>query len=291
MHRSNGDADVSRSFHDMGHLLRASGTSGTTLLGLLATAAMTSAGAQAWTAAYEPAADCVLQVAAGIQNETPSMTANGALIIQWREFGTHRAVGRVRAAVALSGEPNPAATGMAFDADTSSSRTFRDLTPGVYSLVSRGMVHYPRTDTVVVRPGGVDTITVPLEGWHDGYRNVHNCRPRAFRKEHESACVTDTSGTTDLLEYARDLAEAESRRTFNLPQFSPAEVRLVADERICERAALAYGGPEGPPRRVIVVRMGRLYLVYDPFEPLYAGEWDLRMIFDNRWRLVVALAG
>lgn len=275
----------------MKHLFRSSRAFGATLLGLLATAAISSAGAQSWIAAYAPAADCVLHVSAGAQDESPSTTANGTLIIRWREFGTPQAVGHVRAAVAPSGEANPASTGVALDPDTSSSRTFTDLAPGVYSLVSRGIVYYPRTDTVVVRPGGVDTITVPLERWHDGYRNVHNCRPRAFRKAHESACVTDTSDTADLLEYARDLADPDSRRTFNLPQFSATEVRLVADERTCKRAARAYGGADGPPRRVIVVRMGRLYLVYDPFEPAYAGEWDLRMIFDNSWRLVVSLAG
>ena len=41
---------------------------------------------------------------------------------------------------------------------------------------------------------------------------------------------------------------------------------------------------------MIVVRLDRLYLAYDPFEPLAAGEWNVHCIYDRSWRPVVCMA-
>lgn len=77
-----------------------------------------------------------------------------------------------------------------------------------------------------------------------------------------------------------------------MPRFAAAAVTLVRNEAVCGRVGRAYGGAGSPPRRVLVVRLGRAgYMVYDPYEPLDAGEWDVTTIFDRRWRVVVSLAG
>ena len=59
---------------------------------------------------------------------------------------------------------------------------------------------------------------------------------------------------------------------------------------MCEEAARVYGQPDDPPRRMIVVALDELYLVYDPFEPVSAGEWSIHSIYDRSWRHIVSLA-
>ena len=86
------------------------------------------------------------------------------------------------------------------------------------------------------------------------------------------------------------MIKPESRRSLHLPAIDTTRITLVRDERVCERAGRAYGRSDDPPRRVIVVAMGQLYLVYDPFEPVFGGEFDSRCIYDRSWRTVLCLA-
>jgi len=134
----------------------------------------------------------------------------------------------------------------------------------------------------------MDTIRVALENWGD--RANHNCRPRGFRRPGESACVTEGDDVEIELEYARSFAEPERQRAFSLQLIDTSRIALVRDEPVCERAGRAYGQPDDPLRRVIVVRMDRVYLVYDPFEPVTAGEWDVYCIYDRSWHPWVCLA-
>ena len=120
---------------------------------------------------------------------------------------------------------------------------------------------------------------------------MYNCRPRGFRRPGESACATDAQEAERALGNARHYASPEGRRTFRLPAGDtlPAPV-VVRDERVCERAGQAYGGPGSPPRRVVVVAVGGLFVVYDPYEPRAAGEWNVWLLFDRRWRPLGGIA-
>jgi hypothetical protein len=67
-------------------------------------------------------------------------------------------------------------------------------------------------------------------------------------------------------------------------------VQLVDDERICERAARIYGLDKGPPRRVVVVEGGNIYVVYDPAEPILLGDLNQWLILDKKWRILARMA-
>lgn len=41
----------------------------------------------------------------------------------------------------------------------------------------------------------------------------------------------------------------------------------------------------------MVLRLGRMYFVYDPFEPEAAGEFDISSFFDLKWKNLLNLAG
>lgn len=103
--------------------------------------------------------------------------------------------------------------------------------------------------------------------------------------------MTDPRLVEGELDYARRLASREDRTFSEIPPVHPSQVKLLTDEEVCERAGREYGLPDDPPRRVVVIRLGRLFMVYDPFEPEAAGEWDVRSIFDSEWKPVLHLAG
>ncbi len=64
----------------------------------------------------------------------------------------------------------------------------------------------------------------------------------------------------------------------------------MRDQAVCDRAGQAYGQPDDPPRRVVVIHLGSNFMVYDPYEPEFAGEWDITSIFTRHWKLIVSLA-
>src|SRR4051794_23334836 len=183
---------------------------------VVATLGRNVAVAQGWEARYPPHADCRLAVqrtAGGAQ----STTRTGDIVIHPVWFASHEDIHGVLVGLAPIGQANPAAKGRAWTSDTATRRIFPGLHEGKYSLVVRGLGVYPRTDTIQVRPGGVDTIVVPLESFEEGYRNVQNCRPRGFRRDRESACIISGSWAEGELEYGRDLAGPERGGVLGLP--------------------------------------------------------------------------
>jgi len=164
------------------------------------------------------------------------------------------------------------------------------LPPGRYSLASRGFGFAARTDTVVARPGATDTVTITLEEYGDDLRNRHNCRPRGFRRLGERACVTDQITAVLVLDRARDMASPGFRFGLGFPRGDSSDVRIVDDERICERAALLYGLGPGPPRRVVVADAVNFYVVYDPAEPVALGDLNQWLVVDRRFRVLARMA-
>ena len=164
-------------------------------------------------------------------------------------------------------------------------------TTGPHVLSLRGLGYARFVDTVDVRVGYTDTILVWLQESNDDYRNKYNCRPHRFRRAGESACVTDSVETEAVLARAREFAGTGSLKSLGISPFDSSRVRLIRLEKTCLRAARLYGEPNDPPRRVVVVRMGLHYLVYDPYEPLPAGEWNIWRLFDRRWRPLFDIMG
>lgn len=164
------------------------------------------------------------------------------------------------------------------------------LQPGRYLLGVRAFGYEGRSDTVAVRPGATDTVILALEEYDDALRNRHNCRPRGFRRVGESACVTDQITTVLVLDRVRDMASPGFRFGIGLPAGDSSDVRIVDDERVCERAARIYGLDTGPPRRVVVVDALNFYVVYDPAEPVALGQYNEWLVIDRRFRVLARLA-
>lgn len=164
------------------------------------------------------------------------------------------------------------------------------LRPGQYLLVTGAFGYARRSDTVAVRAGASDTVTLALEEYTDALRNEHNCRPRGFRHAGERACITDQITTVLVLDRARDMASPRFRFGIGLPKGDSTDVRIVDDERVCERAARVYGLDAGPPRRVVVADAVGFYVVYDPAEPVAFGEFNQWLVIDRRFRVLARLA-
>ena len=164
------------------------------------------------------------------------------------------------------------------------------LRPGRYLLAARAFGYEWRTDTVAVRPGASDTVEVALEEYTDALRNRHNCRPRGFRHAGERACVTDQITAVLVLDRARDMASPRFRFGIGLPKGDSTDVRIVDDERVCERAARLYGLDSGPPRRVVVADAVSFYVVYDAAEPVTLGEFNQWLVIDRKFRVLARLA-
>lgn len=249
----------------------------------------TRASTDTWESRFVAAAACRVRVSAG--PSALDSAGTGTLVVRVAAFDSTQFAGGAQVTLwPLGVRPTP--RGPAASPDTSAVRMFTGLRPGRYLLVSRRIGYYARTDTVTARPAATDTLGVSLEEFNDGYRNVHNCRPHRFRRAGELACVTDSVVTSAAIERAREYGSARGRRGLHLPAgdtlIAPI---LVRDERVCERAGRAYGGRDSPPRRVVVVAIGDLFFVYDPFEPIAAGEWNVTMLFDRRWRPLIGIAG
>ena len=164
------------------------------------------------------------------------------------------------------------------------------LRPGRYAIAARAFGYEGRSDTVVVRPGASDTVTLALEEYDQALRNQHNCRPRGFRRAGERACVTDQITTVLVLDRARDMASPAFRFGIGLPSGDSTDVHIVDDERVCQRAARVYGLDAGPPRRVVVADAVGFYVVYDPAEPVPFGELNEWLVIDRQFRVLARLA-
>lgn len=245
--------------------------------------------AQDWFSAFPPDPRCRAVVSLD-RAPRSSESRMGGLVVLVRQFGSDAPFHGIGLQIrALSRDT--LISGPVYLTTPEGRRMFDSLPPGRHALSTRAIGFWsPRLDTVDVRAGAVDTILIRLETFYEGYRNVYNCRPRRFRRAGETACLPDSEHAAILIQRAREMASDEQRRALKLPPFSEDDIALVRDEEVCERASRAYGRPGDPPRRMIVVRMGPLYMVYDPNEPRYAGEWDTISIFDAMWGHVLNLA-
>lgn len=248
--------------------------------------------AQNWEDDFPPAPACAMGVALAAPPRSGARSEVGTLIVRPVSFQDGDPIPYTRATITTIGLGEQLQARLGFDRmDSTAVREFRDVPAGTYILRVGSIGYFSDPDTVTVRPGAADTVTVALEAFFDWYRNVHNCRPRGFRRAGESACVTDPRLVERELNYARTLASPEDRTFPEIPYLRPSQIKLVTDEGLCERAGREYGGPDDPPRRVVVIRLGRLFMVYDPFEPEAAGEWDVRSIYDRNWKPVLHIAG
>jgi hypothetical protein len=247
--------------------------------------------AQDWADRFPPAPEC--QPRRGLsQVAEPELRSAGKarLIVMLQVLGEADRAPLVQADLVPVRRPLPSIRAITPE-NTARVRLLETDTAGPHVLSLRGVGYGRFIDTLDVRVGYTDTILVWLQNSNDNSRNTYNCRPRRFRRAGESACVSDSVETAFMLQWAKRYAEPESQKTFRLPAFDSSQVTLVHDEKTCLRAGTLYGDPDDPPRRVIVVRMGSLYLVYDPYEPLPAGEWNIYRLFDRRWRPLFDIMG
>lgn len=242
-----------------------------------------------WESRYVAAAQCRAAIAPGGVRDSADTAGTSTLVVRLAALGSSTVLAQGSVALRpLDGD----ATGPARVEQTSERPlTFTaSLTSGRYALESRGFGFAARTDTIEVRAGAADTVTVALEEYYDALRNRHNCRPRGFRRLGEPACVTDQITTVLALDRARDMASPRFRFGIGLPAGDSSNVRVVDDERICERAARLYGVGGDPPRRVVVVDAANFYVVYDPAEPVVHGELNQWLVIDRRFRVLARMA-
>ena len=242
-----------------------------------------------WESRYVAAPQCRPTLTLGTVRAGGDTASVSTLVVRLGALGSSTAL--VQGSVALTPLDSASTTAAPVER-TGDRRTTFDvlLAPGRYALESRGFGFSPRTDTLVARAGATDTVTVLLEEYFDALRNRHNCRPRGFRRLGERACVTDQIATVLALDRARDMASPRFRFGIGLPAGDSSDVRIVDDERICERAARIYGVGTDPPRRVVVVDAVNFYVVYDPAEPVAHGEYNQWLVLDRRLRVLARMA-
>ena len=244
----------------------------------------------AWETRLAAAPECRVRVAPpAVHPRSDASAGDATIVVRLVAFGSHELLDFAH----LRLEPLGAASHDAIRADSSGAMptpfTFA-LPAGRYALVAQSFGYQARTDTVAARVGATDTVTVALEEYEEALRNVHNCRPHGFRHPGERACVTDQIPAVLVIDRARDFASHRFRFGLGLPAGDSVDVNLVDDERQCERAARIYGMETGPPRRVVVVEAGNIFVVYDPAEPLVLGDLNQWLILDKGWRVLARMA-
>jgi hypothetical protein len=254
-----------------------------------APAAVTREALTGWESRYVAAPECRPALSLGAVRSAGDGRHAATLVVRLATFGSSAPVAQGSVMLSpLDSAPRPEAR---VDQVVERPPTFvAELAPGRYALASRGFGFVARTDTVVGRAGATDSVTITLEEYEDALRNRHNCRPRGFRRLGERACVTDQITTVLVLDRARDMASPRFRFGIGLPAGDSSDVRIVDDERICERAARVYGLGTGPPRRVVVVDAVNFYVVYDPAEPVTLGEFNQWLVLDSRLRVLARMA-
>jgi hypothetical protein len=243
-----------------------------------------------WEARYAAAPGCGVRLAPGAAPSSGATRAGDTtIVVRLVAFGSRELLDFAH----LSVEPLDGAsrTGVRADSSGPVPAAFAFALPaGRYALLAQSFGYQARTDTVVARAGVTDTVTVALEEYEEALRNAHNCRPRGFRHPGERACVTDQISTVLVVDRARDFSSHRFRFGLGFPPGDSVDVTLVDDERICERAANIYGLEKGPPRRVVVVEAGNIYVVYDPAEPVVLGDLNQWLILDKRWHVLARMA-
>jgi hypothetical protein len=266
-------------------------TTGPTLAACARGAAASRDSLLRWESGYVPASDCRLSVRRGAVRDGGAERV-GTLVVRLTGFGSPALVDHSAIVVTpLAPLDTVAQPVVRLEEATDRPAPFEaPLQPGRYLIGSRAVGYEGRTDTVDVRPGASDTVTVALEEYGAALRNQHNCRPRGFRHAGERACITDQITTVVVLDRARDMATPRFRFGVGLPAGDSSNVRIVDDERICERAARVYGLGTGPPRRVVVADAAGFLVVYDPAEPVAFGPYYQWLVIDRRFRVLARLA-
>jgi len=256
-------------------------------LALMSLGMTTEASAQDWAARFQPVPECRLRVTHHAANPAYGHASLVVRVLVNRDTVYPHAKARIR----LLRDSSVAAPSIEGKPQRDSLFRFDDVAPGHYELrvLAIGMSRKP--DTLEISPGAVDTASAHLFDFSDAYRNTQNCRPRGFRRPGELACIASGQEVELISRWLRNLAGESEPRPYGLLPFQERQIRVVRDERICERAGRAYGDDDGgsPPRRVIVFDLGRMYLVYDPAEPIPAGEWNIHIFFDRKWKVLTRL--
>ena len=244
-----------------------------------------------WEAKYLPAEQCRASVRLGGVRDAGTDSA-GTIVVRLTGFGSAALVDQPQIVLTPLVPLDTAAQPVVRREDaTGRPAPFElSLRPGRYLLAARAFGYERRTDTIMARAGASDTVAVALEGYLDALHNRHNCRPRGFRHAGERACVTDRITTVLVLDRARDMASPRFRYGIGLPKGDSADVRIVDDERICERAARLYGRDSDPPRRVVVADAVSFYVVYDAAEPVAFGELNQWLVIDRKFRVLARMA-
>jgi hypothetical protein len=246
-----------------------------------------------WEARYVPAPSCRLAVARGpVTMSTNAAARTGTLVVRLTAFGKPETLGYGQLELApLLPLDTTVHQISRFESTTERPSLFvAALLPGRYVSIAHAFGYEGRTDTLAARAGATDTVTIALEEYQASQRNSHNCRPRGFRHPGERACVTDQIARVLVLDRARDMASPRFRFGIGLPAGDSTGVSVVDDERVCERAARVYGFDASPPRRVVVVEAGNMYVVYDPSEPVVLGEGNQWLIVDKRMRVLARMS-
>jgi hypothetical protein len=260
-------------------------------LAACASASLSPSALTTWESSYTPAERCRSVVALDRTRALGYAGGAGVLVVRLGVFDSSALAPHAWIALSPIAPSDTVAPRVARLEGAAEPAPFvASLVPGRYLLVSHAFGYEARTDTVEVRAGAADTVSIALEEYADALRNRHNCRPRGFRRTGERACVTDQITTVLVLDRARDMASPRFRFGIGLPNGDSTGVHVVDDERICERAGRIYGLDAGPPRRVVVVEAGNLYVVYDPAEPVGLGELNQWLILDKRWRVLARMA-
>jgi hypothetical protein len=244
-----------------------------------------------WESRYVPAEQCLASTRLGADGGSGADSV-GTLVVRLTGFGSPTLLDHAQIVASPLAPLDTVAQPVVRREDEAGRRTpfALVLRPGRYLLAARAFGYDGRADTVVVRPGASDTVAIALEEYTGALRNLHNCRPRGFRHAGERACVTDQITAVLVLDRARDMASPRFRFGIGLPKGDSSDVRIVDDERICERAARLYGLDSGPPRRVVVADAVSFYVVYDAAEPVPFGELNQWLVIDRRFRVLARLA-
>jgi hypothetical protein len=244
----------------------------------------------AWETRLAAAPECRVRIAPPAARSRADASADDAsIVVRLVAFGSHELLDFAH----LKVEPLDSSRRAAARADSSGAlpTTFAFALPaGRYALVAQSFGYQARTDTVAAHAGATDTVTVALEEYEEALRNAHSCRPHGFRHPGERACVTDQISAVLVLDRAREFASHRFRFGLGFPAGDSVDVNLVDDERRCERAARIYGMETGPPRRVVLVEAGNIYVVYDPAEPFVLGDLNQWLILDKRWKVLARMA-
>jgi hypothetical protein len=241
--------------------------------------------AQKWLEEFRPDPRC-----AGIVSlsavEAGEAEATGGLVVRGIRLGTRETLNGTWVLIARAGDATGAySLGSSGAPDSSGRHRFLRLPVGSVVVTISALGSNPNRQTLQVRSNAIDTVAIPIR---EAYKNDIRCSPPRFRRTGESACVTEPNEVEGTLLLAQGLVDQGERTRPGLGPFSLAQISLVRDEATCDRAGRGYGGGKGPPRRVIVIRLGNAgYVVYDPFEPEIAGEFATTMVFDRRWRILI----